>query len=499
MYKIRNPFLLFSAMTSLLFLAGCPNSNAPAVCDTNPQDPECIAFCDANPDDEACEFVANCLENPLDPSCSPDCINFPTLFPECKVCTSEPGESGLLCDCENDVLGDCCVRDPDDPACTGENENPFPHNGGAGDEGLPCATFDFCGNGQDNGFDDDCNGVADDGCSCSSATEDQLSCYTGPAGTRDVGTCADGTAFCEGVTLEGNETWGDCIGQTLPLPNDDCGDIDHPPVDTNCNGIVGDGCSNLVAVCPAEIFAAPLQTKTLTASATPSAGTINSTTWIISQRPVGSTTGPSPANSLTTNVFLDVAGDFTLTFTATDTAGASGSCSTIIHAVPDENLRIEVSWNTDSADIDSHLLHPNGTQWYDSLLDCDYLNCKNAGPNWPGAGTADNPRLDIDDVNGFGPENINIDVPEVNTTNGYRFGAYNFSDHGDGPSDITVRIFCGGIVKAQLTHNDLVGTSVDAPPNQLWKVADIKFQTTTTCTVTPVDQVITMDGSGAPR
>lgn len=486
MYKTRNPFLLFSAIAALLSLAGCPNNPNGVDCDANPTDPSCQVDCNADP---------------LNVICGVNCQDFPTLFPECQDCSQHPDDSAF-CDCANPILlttDQCCEQDPEDPFCQTTN-NPHPNGGGAGDSGCaPLGTEVCTNNNQDEGFDNDCNGVADDGCSCSSATEDQLSCYTGPAGTRNVGACSDGLALCEGVTLDGDETWGDCVGQTLPLPNDDCGDIDTPPSDTNCNGIIGDGCSALVATCPAEIFAAPLQTKTLTATAIPSGGTITSTVWTISQRPVGSTTGPSPANSLTTNVFLDVAGDFTLTFTAQDSFGASGQCSTIVHAIPTENLRIELSWNTDSADIDSHLLHPTATSWYSSL-DCDYLNCKNQGASWPAAGTDDNPRLDIDDVNGFGPENINIDIPEVNTTNGYRFGAYNFSDHGDGPSDITVRIFCGGVVKAQLTHNDLAGPGTDdASSNQLWKVADIKFTSTTTCNVTPVDTIVLMGGAGVPR
>lgn len=63
-------------------------------------------------------------------------------------------------------------------------------------------------------------------------------CYTGPAGTEDVGVCAGGTRTCEGNGEFG--TWGPCQGEVLPgeevcepagLDEDCDGDIDE---DCNC-------------------------------------------------------------------------------------------------------------------------------------------------------------------------------------------------------------------------------------------------------------------------
>jgi hypothetical protein len=476
MSKTPRQFFLFSAAAALTFLAGCPN-------------------------DPPGNNGVDCVENPIDPQCPADCVAFPQFFPECNNCSAHP--ESAFCDCANPIIGDqeeCCNRDPNDPTCI-ISDNPNPDFGGIGDVGNPCTAEDFCG----GGFDDDCDGIPDDGndgeCTCSSANEETLPCYTGPAGTRDVGECRDGIAACEGVAPDGGETWGSCVGQNLPLPNDDCGADGQPPRDTNCNGIAGDGCSDLVVTCSPEIFAAPLQTRTVTATATPSAGVITSTIWQLTQRPIGSAANPTTPNNLVSNLFMDLAGDYTMTFTAEDSAGASGSCSTILHAIPTENLRIELSWNTPTTDIDSHLLHPTAPSWYHSTLDCMFINCDGGGgPAWGAAGTADDARLDIDDVEGFGPENINIDFPEVNTANGYRFGAYNFTDDSDNtPSNITVRIFCGGIVKAQLTHNGLVGSSTNAAPNELWKVADIFFTSATSCNVVPLNQIVQMGSAGVPR
>ena len=109
------------------------------------------------------------------------------------------------------------------------------------------------------------------------------------------------------------------------------------------------------------------------------------------------------------------------------------------------------------------------------------------------AGSGDDPRLDHDAKNGFGPENVNIDYPELNAN--YRVGAYYYS--GTTPANVTIKIYCGGVVKAQLTHDNL--TVAAAPKKQLWKAADVKFSAISTCTVTPIDTVVAMDAGGVER
>ncbi|TAK24010.1 MAG: hypothetical protein EPO40_24925, partial [Myxococcaceae bacterium] len=109
-----------------------------------------------------------------------------------------------------------------------------------------------------NNLDDDCNGAIDNGVA--------RGCYTGPAGTRLVGRCRDGLQACA------TGAWGACTGQTLPAVescnsiDDDCdGAVDEGiaqscytgPAGTRGVGICHDGSRSCVggvfgALCPGE-------------------------------------------------------------------------------------------------------------------------------------------------------------------------------------------------------------------------------------------------------
>jgi len=85
----------------------------------------------------------------------------------------------------------------------------------------------------DDLLDNDCNGVADEGCPCEpGAVRD---CYTGPAAAAGVGSCVLGQQSCVGGT------WGsECAGEVLPADAEACNEIDD-----DCNGVVDEGCACL--------------------------------------------------------------------------------------------------------------------------------------------------------------------------------------------------------------------------------------------------------------
>ncbi|MBZ0203695.1 MAG: hypothetical protein K8I03_11825 [Ignavibacteria bacterium] len=99
--------------------------------------------------------------------------------------------------------------------------------------------------------------------------------------------------------------------------------------------------------------------------------------------------------------------------------------------LPALNVGTELRWNTDYSDVDFHLLPPNSSLsdlW--TTRDCYY---NNANTSWGGV-------LDVDDVNGYGPEHITIQNYQL--TGDYRLFIHYYSDHGiSTPTDGFASIF----------------------------------------------------------
>jgi len=137
----------------------------------------------------------------------------------------------------------------------------------------------------------------------------------------------------------------------------------------------------------------------------------------------------------------------------------------------DVQFHIRLDWDTDGCDVDLHLLAPGG-QLFDCDRDCHY---QVANPDWGVAGEfRDDPFLDVDNVQGFGPENINLEQPTPGT---YRVVVHYYLDHvlDEGPSDAVetdarVRIYLSGDANPVLDETrHLVDT------DDTWEVAEIDW------------------------
>jgi hypothetical protein len=166
-----------------------------------------------------------------------------------------------------------------------------------------------------------------------------------------------------------------------------------------------------------------------------------------------------------------------VTLFVTDSAGKTAQCSVLIHSVPPQVLHIELVWSTVYGDADLHLTRPGvapAAAWFTTNDDCWFNNVNAA---WPPNGAAGNALLAIDDTDGEGPEDINIATAPAAGT--YEIGVEYFCSHslasrgggppepiaaGDGPTEATVRVFCGGKLAKEITGItlDKTGRWVDA-------------------------------------
>jgi hypothetical protein len=214
-----------------------------------------------------------------------------------------------------------------------------------------------------------------------------------------------------------------------------------------------------VAVCGLDFNSAPFQLVSFDGSASYDPDGLPLTyTWILNAPP-GSGAVLSNFNSATPATTLDLAGDYTATLTISNTNNQTDSCDQTVTAVPNENFRIEMFWGL-TDDMDLHLLEANdgngnpGQPRTDG--DCYFSNCNTSStwstpPDWgmPGV-TADDPGLDLDDIQNTGPENINIVAPAGPPYDGeYIVFVHDFSGSTTdtlGPNDVTVNIYLNGVL-----------------------------------------------------
>jgi hypothetical protein len=255
---------------------------------------------------------------------------------------------------------------------------------------------------------------------------------------------------------------------------------------------------NPTAICPGDIDTTPLTEVVLAGYGTDDSAIVSYHWELLGKPAASSCLPPSPSNLPAAQFTPDVAGEYPVRLTVTDDEGNSDSCELVVRAKPNENFRVEMFWNppespSDPTDVDLHLLHPSSPAWFSSWGDCHYMNCSAAAGmvlDWDAVDyLPDNPTLDIDDLDGFGPENINISRPVAGHR--YTVGVHYFSDDGWGPSQVYVKIYCGTSSLDPIYEvgpMQLYGAS-DPTSNEFWKVAHLTWDGQG-CAVEPLDEIV---------
>lgn len=185
--------------------------------------------------------------------------------------------------------------------------------------------------------------------------------------------------------------------------------------------------------------------------------------WSVARRPAAADDAglPDPSDQPSTTVRLDAAGTWEVALQVTNDLGVpSAPTKCVIEAVPVDQIHVELSWSGPTSDLDLHLADGDAP-FFSVPGDVSWCNRR---PAWGGPREGDDPSLDLDDDDGFGPENINVAAPADGT---YPVRVHLFDDGDDGLVTATVSVFAYG---------NLVHTSNQVlRRNQVWEVGQINW------------------------
>jgi len=207
-------------------------------------------------------------------------------------------------------------------------------------------------------------------------------------------------------------------------------------------------------------------------------GAIETYQWSVTQPP-GSVSLLKPGPTYHAPVFeANVAGLYAFELMVWDETGTAACEPAVfeVAVIPDDGIHVELLWHTPGdpdetdegwghgSDIDLHLMHPVSEGWFDPVYDCHHYN---KTPDWGTTGPQvdDDPRLDRDDIDGAGPENINIHSPQAVS---YRVGVHSWSEHGFGNSTAEVRVYLGSVLA-------FLWGDVEIGGNLMWNVCKIRY------------------------
>ena len=206
-------------------------------------------------------------------------------------------------------------------------------------------------------------------------------------------------------------------------------------------------------------------------------------------------------------VTINVVGEYQFKLQVWDDNGTESCAPSLftLLVIPSVSIHVELLWDTpgdptkgggkgdDGTDMDLHFGHSKvyeatkcggtvvdkcqpdqdkdglGDPWFHGVYDTYWYN---PHPNWGNAAAGeDNPSLDLDDTNGWGPENLNLQAPEDGVTYGVGVHYWDAFDFGD--STATVNVYVLGMLKGTFTQ-PMVQCDMWWVTQVLWPSGDLK-------------------------
>lgn len=239
-----------------------------------------------------------------------------------------------------------------------------------------------------------------------------------------------------------------------------------------------------------SISAAPLQYVVLDGSASSDEdGRVVDYIWNVVEFPDGTapprldcvTEDPGCMDDSKREFRLLTAGEYIVELTVRDNEGfenCGDPARVIIRAVPNEKILVELTWTNPEdpdeadevgSDVDLHLVKMGPGRWFETPYDVYFRNPNNAaGAGANGIWAPESPSLDIDDRDGGGPENINMDDPA--NCEWYAVGVHYYRQL-FGTAYATVRVYINANLVYEAINKPL------ASGGQFWDVARIHWDT----------------------
>ncbi len=222
-------------------------------------------------------------------------------------------------------------------------------------------------------------------------------------------------------------------------------------------------------------------------SVDPEGGAIATYRWVLESRPAGSsaavfhsTDDRNLRKRATGDLEVDVVGTYELRLIVTDERGlASFDLPESRLTIRPKDLEVLLRWDV-ATDVDLHVVRPGGMvgDYGDGAVGTSTgsdVSSFNRGPNWGDVGTNDDdPRLDIDDVTGRGPEVVSLDQPSAAGLHEV-WVHYCDSRNVGVAANVTIEIYVRGVKVATVPD---AGGGYALAPGEAWHGADVLWETT---------------------